>query len=233
MNVVVTGSTKGIGREIVKLFAANGANVAFCSSQKNNVENFKNEITKTNPNIDVVAFTADFSVKSEVESFAEKIKESWDVVDVLVNNAGIFKPGKLFEEEAGNLEQTINTNLYSAYYLTRALLPTIKQSAKGYIFNMASVAALKSYPNGGSYSISKHALLGFSRAIREELQEDNIGVCSISPGATLTDSWAGVDLPETRFIDAVDIAKMVWEIYCLSNRTVVEDIVIRPMLGDI
>jgi len=230
---VVTGSTRGIGREIVKLFASNGANVAFCSSRADNVENLKQEITQTYPNADIIAAVADMSKKNEVLDFANIVSAKWDAVDILVNNAGVFKPGKLIDEAEGTLEETINTNLYSAYYLTRALLPAIRKSNKGYIFNMTSVAATKAYPNGGSYAISKHALLGFSRGIREELKEENIAVCSLIPGATLTDSWAGVDMPVSRFIEAADIAKIVWDVYALSTRAVVEDIVIRPMLGDI
>ncbi|HRB92355.1 MAG TPA: SDR family NAD(P)-dependent oxidoreductase, partial [Chitinophagales bacterium] len=87
--------------------------------------------------------------------------------------------------------------------------------------------------NGGSYSISKFALLGFSKTLREELKSYNIKVTSILPGATLTDSWAGVDLPETRFSKAEDIADLVYAITQLSALSVVEELVIRPQLGDI
>ena len=89
------------------------------------------------------------------------------------------------------------------------------------------------YPQGGSYAISKFAMLGFSKCLREELKPHNIKVTAIMPGATLTDSWKGVELPEERFIPAEDIASIIYNTTLLSDRTVVEDIVIRPQLGDL
>ena len=145
----------------------------------------------------------------------------------------IFIPGKILEEDEGVLEQTIHTNLYSAYYLTRKLAPKMIAQKNGFIFNMCSVASLKAYENGGSYSISKFALLGFSKTLREELKQYKIKVTSILPGATLTDSWNGTELPESRFSKSEDIAALVYTITQLSAFSVVEDIVIRPQLGDI
>jgi len=103
----------------------------------------------------------------------------------------------------------------------------------GHIFNMCSIASITAYPNGGSYSISKFALLGFSKVLREELKDKNIKVTSIMPGATWSASWAGVDLPESRLMQATDIAKIVWSALEMSPSAVIEDIVIRPQLGDL
>ena len=128
------------------------------------------------------------------------------VPEVLVNNAGVFLPGMIETEVDGALEHMINTNLYSAYHLTRSLMPEMKRLKKGYIFNMCSIASIKAYANGGSYGISKFALYGMTKVLREELKEFNIKVTAVLPGATLTASWEGVDLPEERFIKVEDIA---------------------------
>src|SRR5699024_12021878 len=88
------------------------------------------------------------------------------------------------------------TNLHSAYHITRALLPKMKSLKTGHIINICSTASLSAYANGGSYSISKHALLGFSKNLREELKPFNIKVTAVCPGPTLTDSWAGFNVPE-------------------------------------
>jgi len=109
----------------------------------------------------------------------------------------------------------------------------MKREKKGHIFNICSVASLKSYPNGGSYGISKYALLGFSENLREELMPDNIKVTAICPGATYTNSWAGAGLPKERFIQVEDIANTLWSAYVLSEQAVVETIVIRPLKGDL
>jgi hypothetical protein len=103
----------------------------------------------------------------------------------------------------------------------------------GHIFNMCSIASLHAYANGGSYSISKFAMLGFSKSLREELKPHGVKVTSLMPGATLTDSWAGVDLPESRFMKAEDIAQLIFDVYNLSASTVIEEVVLRPVLGDI
>ena len=109
----------------------------------------------------------------------------------------------------------------------------MKSVKKGYIFNMCSIASLTAYANGGSYSISKFALYGMTKVLREELKKDNIKVTAVLPGATFTSSWAGVDLPEERFIKSEDVADLIWATYSLSDRTVVEDLLIRPQLGDL
>jgi short-subunit dehydrogenase len=109
----------------------------------------------------------------------------------------------------------------------------MKEIRRGHVFNMCSIASIKAYPNGGSYAISKFALLGFSKVLREELKEFNVRVTAVLPGATRTASWDGVDLPEDRFMRAEDVAETVFSAYSISERSVVEEIIIRPQLGDI
>ena len=166
-------------------------------------------------------------------AFAETLKTQWGEVDVLVNNAGVFVPGEIGQEEDGVLERLIETNLYSAYHFTRALLPMMVGKGRGHIFNMCSIASQIAYPNGGSYSISKFALLGFSKVLREELKPKGVKVTAILPGATWSNSWAGVDLPESRLMQASDIALAVWCAYQMSPSAVLEELVIRPQLGDL
>ena len=98
---------------------------------------------------------------------------------------------------------------------------------------MCSIASLNAYPNGGSYSISKFALLGFSKNLREELKTQGIKVTSIMPGGTWSDSWAGFEAPEERLMQARDIAEVVVSALRMSASAVVEDIVLRPQLGDL
>ena len=124
-------------------------------------------------------------------------------------------------------------NVYSAYHLTRAVLPTMIAAKTGHIFNICSIASLNAYANGGSYSITKFALLGFSKNLREELKPHGIKVTAASPGATLSASWDGFEIDPKRIMEAADIAKMVFAVSQLSPQAVVEDIVMRPQLGDL
>ena len=127
----------------------------------------------------------------------------------------------------------INANVYSAYHTTRGLAAEMITKRAGHIFNMCSIASIKAYPNGGSYAISKFALLGFSKCLREELKEFGIRVTAVIAGATKTASWEGTNLPDERFMKVEDIADTIYATYTLSDRSVIEEIIIRPQLGDI
>lgn len=220
--IVVTGGTKGIGRAIVDKFAKEGFIVLTCARTEEN--NFPENVH---------FFKADLSKKVEVLAFANFIQSTVNQVNILVNNTGFFLPGQIHNEEEGTLETMIETNLYSAYHLTRALIGEMIERKEGYIFNICSTASITAYTNGGSYCISKFAMLGMSKVLREELKPHHVRVTSILPGATLTNSWAGVELPAERFIAPEDIAQVVWTAYNLPDSTVLEEILLRPMLGDL
>lgn len=227
MNIVITGASRGIGKAVAVRFAMEGHSVIVCSREEHKL----NELRAQFPS--VITFVCDMSKKEEVHRFGDFVLQTFDKIDVLVNNAGVFLPGKIIEEDDNILEQTLKTNLFSAYYLTKKLIPKFIAQRNGYIINMCSVASIMAYGNGGSYSISKFALLGFSKSLREELKLHNIKVTAVLPGATLTDSWGGVDLPESRFSKPEDIADLIYSITQISKNSVVEELIIRPQLGDI
>lgn len=232
-NVVITGATKGIGRAITLAFAAAGYNVAICARNESDLIRFADELHHAYPKIRVIYQNCDVSDARQIAAFAEKVRQEMTVLDVLVNNAGIFLPGSVSEEEEGVLEKLFYTNVASAYHLTRALLPNMGQSEKPHIFNMCSIASIAAYANGGSYTITKFALLGFSKVLREELKPKNIKVTAILPGPTWSDSWQGTDLPRERFTDPNDVAAAILNTYHLGHNAVVEELIIRPQLGDI
>jgi len=232
MNIVITGASRGIGKAIAIAFIKKGWNLAICSLNKGSIQKAANELQSINPEAEIVAEAVDVREKASIFAFAQNIERKFSQIDVLVNNAGIFIPGSIHEEKDGIFENTMYTNLHSAYHLTRALLPKMKSLKTGHIINICSTASLSVYANGGSYSISKHALLGFSKNLREELKPFNIKVTAVCPGPTLTDSWAGFDGPAERLMAPEDVAKVVWNTHSLSHQTVVEDIVMRPIKGD-
>ena len=224
---IVTGGTKGIGRAIIHKFASEGFDIITCSRTRQELEHLQAD-NPTNLDFRVV----DMSDKAAVVAFGKYIADHYQRIDVLVNNAGVFVPGEIHTEAEGTLEKMIDTNLYSAYHLTRALVPQL-EAASGHIFNMCSTASFVPYVNGGSYCISKFALLGFSKVLREEMKTRGVRVTSIMPGATMSASWEGVDMPEERFMKASDVAEAVYGAYSMSDRTVIEEIVMRPQLGDL
>lgn len=231
--IVVTGGTKGIGRAIAERFAGEGFNIAVCARKADELENLKVDLTKKYPSGKFYTMVADMSDKKQVDAFAAFVRSIDQPADVLINNAGYFIPGSIATEKDGSLEDMMNANLYSAYHMTRGLITQMIARKTGHIFNMCSIASIKAYANGGSYAITKFALLGFSKCLREELKPVGIRVTAILPGATRTASWDGVDLPDERFMSVEDVAETVYAAYSLSQRSVVEEILIRPQLGDI
>lgn len=229
---VITSGTKGIGRATVERFYLEGFDIITNSRSAEDLLSLSEDLTADGQG-KVLTCPTDMSNKNEVISFAKFVKDQGRPVDVLINNTGLFIPGAIHEEDDGNLEKMIETNLYSAYHLTRALVGEMKDRKAGHIFTTGSIAGITAYPNGGSYSISKYALLGFTKCLREEMKEHGVRVTSILPGATYTASWEGVDIPQERFMKSEDIADAIYSCYALSDRTVVEEIVLRPQLGDI
>ena len=155
--IIITGATKGIGRAIAERFASEGFDLAVCARNTDDLKAMKTAFKAQFPKVKLHIKKADLSKKKQVMAFAEFVKKTWDKCDVLVNNAGVFLPGEITKEEDGVLESQIETNLYSAYHLTRAILPLVKKH--GLIINMCSIASFMAYPNGGSYSISKLSLI--------------------------------------------------------------------------
>ena len=231
--IVVTGGSQGIGRALIEKFVAAGFDVVTCSRHERELLEMKTEVEKSNAGSSVYIRKTDMSQKAQAEAFAAFVLSLGRPVDVLVNNAGYFLPGEISTEPDGNLESMIEANLYSAYRITRGLVASMRKSRSGHIFNMCSIASFEAYENGGSYAISKFALLGFSKCLREELKEEGIKVTAVMPGATKTRSWEGTHLPDTRFMKAADIADTVFSAYSLSPNSVVEEIILRPQLGDI
>jgi short-subunit dehydrogenase len=228
---VVTGGTKGIGLAICNILADKGFDLITCARHQDDLDTMQQNFSHRS--IRLETFRADLSQSDEVQAFADFIMNNTDRLEILVNNAGMFSPGEILQEPEGQLDIMIRTNLFSAYHLTRAVFRLMPDGNKPHIFNICSIASKIAYPNGGSYSISKFALLGFSKVLREEAKTKGIRVTALLPGATWSDSWKGVNLPESRLMPATDIAHLLWSAYALSASADVEEIVIRPQLGDL
>jgi short-subunit dehydrogenase len=233
MNVVITGVTKGIGRAIAEKFAAAGNAIIGCARNEMDLYKTMDELLSRYPDCSVKVRSVDVSDEKQVKQFGSWIIDAGLVPDILINNAGDFLPGSIYNEDEGTLKKMIEVNLFSAYHLTRSLLPAMMERKQGHIFNMCSIASLNAYANGGSYSISKFALLGFSKNLREELKPHNIKVTAICPGATMTASWEGAGIDPKRIMEVNDVAEIVFSCSKLSTMAVVEDIVMRPQLGDL
>lgn len=232
MNVVVTGASRGIGKAIAEKYAAAGHTLFLCARDAEKLKICAEEL-QTTYKIKVLHYSADLGSPQGAKGFGKWVCENANTIDILINNAGQFIPGNIYNEEDGTLEKMIGINLYSAYNVTRSLLKSMMKAGSGHIFNISSIAGLQAYPNGGAYSISKFALTGFSKNLREEMKGFNIKVTTVYPGAVYTSSWDGSGVEKSRIIEVEDIANMIFVCSKLSPQACVEDIVIRPQLGDL
>ena len=230
--VIITGASKGLGKAIAEKFAAAGHHLFLCSRNEQQLQATRQELQGkySNDNIEIMA--VDISHKENAVAFGNFCLQS-GTPDILVNNAGSFLPGSIHTEKENVFETMLAVNLHSAYHLTRTVLPAMMEAKNGHIFNMCSIASLDAYENGGSYSISKFALLGFNKNLRHELMQYNIKVTAVIPGAVYTDSWSGSGIDPARIMEANDVAALVYAASLLSPQACVEEIVLRPQLGDL
>lgn len=233
MNAVITGASRGIGKALAEIFALNGYNIFLCSRSEEKLWPAIEELKTKFPAVRIDGQALDLSDAVQCRLFGEWVLGQATTVDVLINNAGTFVQGEVSNEPEGSLSLMLNTNLNSAYNLTRSLLPRMENQGSGHIFNICSIAALAAYPGGGAYSISKSALLSFSRNLRFELRAKGVKVTAVIPGAVYTDSWKSTDVAEDRLMDATDVARMIFCCTQLSAKAVVEELVMRPQLGDL
>jgi short-subunit dehydrogenase len=240
MNIVITGASKGFGKAIAEVFAADkqGHTFFLCARNITELEATGKELQEHFPENKIYTKSCDVSDKTSLQEFVTWIHSYSTKVDILVNNAGIYLPGSAYGEDDGMLEKLMEVNLYSAYHLTRMILPGMINnpstgSGRGHIFNICSIASIIAYPNGGAYSISKFALYGFSKNLREEMKPHGIKVTHVLPGAAYTDSWSGSGIDPERIMEAADVAKMIHAAAQLSPQACVEEIILRPQLGDL
>lgn len=233
MNAIITGSTKGIGKAVLLKLAGEGWNVAATSRHIKELDILQAEVKTAYPASQCLIHQVDFSSKKETIAYGRMMMDTWPEIDLLVNNAGVFFPGTVHAEEDGVLESTLQLNLLSPYYLTRTILPSMVNRQKGHVINLCSIASIKAYPNGGAYTISKYALMGFSTSLREEMKPHGIKVTSVLPGATWSASWAGADFPLDRLMPPEDVAEAIVSCTRMGPSSVMEEIVIRPQLGDL
>jgi short-subunit dehydrogenase len=222
-----------LGRAFATEFAARGYDLVLSSRDGATLSAAVAGLSHQFPAIRIRSKAADLSDEAQTRELGRWVLDSGIDIDVLVNNAGQFIYGSVYDEEEGVLERLIAVNLYSAYRLTRALLPAMMTRKSGHIFNICSIASLQAYQHGGAYGISKYALAGFSANLREEMKPHGIKVTAVYPGAVYTDSWAGSGVDPHRIMEAADIARMVVAAAELSSRATVEEIVVRPQLGDL
>jgi short-subunit dehydrogenase len=231
--ILITGSTKGIGKAIAIRAAEERHSLILTARNADELAELKKEIQAKNHALAVDVFVSDLGSREGTLKLIRYMQDKHRDLDVLINNAGVFMPGLILDGSETDFEKMMEVNFYAAFHLTRGLLPAMIGREKGHIINICSIAGQDPYPRAGLYSITKFAMQGFSRCLRDELKDKGIKVTTVYPGATWSNSWAGADLPEDRIMQASDVAECVISSLRLSDSAVLEELVLRPQLGDL
>ena len=232
--VLITGASQGIGAEIAKTFATEmGAGVRLALVARNEKNLQRVAVACAKPGAEVATFTCDVSNETSVATMAIDVKRRFKVVDVLVNNAGKFLPTEFLTMSVADFDGLLNANLRSLFLVSRAIVPGMVKRGRGDVFNMSSIAGLDPYPGGAGYCAAKFGVTGLSKVMREELKTKGVRVTTVYPGATVSPSWDGSGADPRRMMPTADVARAFYDVYRLSRRTVVEDIVLRPIGGDL
>jgi NAD(P)-dependent dehydrogenase (short-subunit alcohol dehydrogenase family) len=231
--ILITGASQGIGAAIAKVFANElpGCRLALVARSEKNLRAVAKACLKLGANAEI--FPGDVSVEADVEAIARAVGSHFGMVDVLINNAGVFRAAPFAETSVKDFDELIAANLRSVFLMSRAFVPAMAKRGRGDVFNMSSIAGLGAYPNSAAYCAAKFGVTGLSKVLREELREKGVRVCCVHPGATWSPSWSSSGVKAERIMPAEDVARAFFDVYRLGRRTVVEEIVLRPQLGDL
>lgn len=200
---VVSGAGKGIGSAITRTLAANGYTVIACARTRTDLESLQLDYSN------VIPFDADLSTAHGVESLVHYIKQYCGTPQVVVNNLGVFAVDTILGTTTELLEQQMQVNFWSTYRLTMPFVQSMAERGSGHIINICSIASIEAVPYASSYSISKHAQLGFSRVLQSDLKDKGVFVTSVIPGNVDTPSWDGSGADRSNFIKPQQIADLV------------------------
>ena len=229
----VTGASTGIGKAIAKKFSSKGCTVVITARSKSRLDDIVNEIKLTGR--EASAFVCDVSSERSVFSTAKKIQEKYGTIDLLINNAGATVFKSFLDTATKDYDDVIDTNLKGPFLCMKAVLPQMIKKKTGSIINILSVAANTTFENSSVYSASKAGMQAMASCIRKEVRKHNIKICNIYPGAVETDMW---DIKarqqfRNRMMTPANIGEIVFDVYNKPERLMIEDLVVRPVRGDI
>jgi 3-oxoacyl-[acyl-carrier protein] reductase len=226
---LVTGATHGIGRATAFALGRSGYRVGVCARTAAKVESLVAELRAAG--IEAAGRAADVADPVQVTSVVEHVSKALGEIGVLVNNAGVLIARPIEELTLEDWDATMATNLRGLFLMTRAVLPPMRARGHGDIVNVASLAARNGFAGGSAYVASKHAVLGFGRALMLELRKEGIRVITVCPGSV--DTGLLHDQPmlksdPARILQPEDVAETILHSLRLPERALVSEVDIRP-----
>lgn len=227
--VIITGGSKGIGFSIAKVFARQTDRpIVLIARNTDELESARKQLMSEGA-ADVHILSLDITDGKAVSAVDFSVYKA----GILINNAGSFLFKPLKDTSAGEFEQQFSINTKGAFHVTSSVLPYLLENERALIVNICSVGALKGQKDSGAYSMSKHAILGYTRSLRKELMKSNVAVTAINLGQTYSTSWEEVDINPHKLIDPEDAGRLILALSELSNRSVAEEIILAPQGGEV
>lgn len=231
--ILITGASQGIGAAIARVFAreVKGARLALVARNARNLAAVAKACAKAGATVET--YPCDVADEGAVEALHAAVTKRFGGVDVLINNAGVYEGAPLVETKTADFDRIVAANLRSAFLVTKAFVPAMTAKKRGDVFFMSSIAGLGAYPNSAAYCAAKFGVTGLAAVLRAETKAQGVRVCCVHPGATWSPSWSASGVAEERIMPAEDVARAFLDVYRLGRNTVVEEIVLRPQLGDL
>ncbi len=236
-HILITGAGKGIGRAIALEFAArNGKNfkpeLFLVSRTASDLAAIRKICEKAGVPCEVLA--GDLASSKTIDKVYAEATKKFGKVDCLINNAGVGTFADIEDLTEKDYDHVMNTNLKSVFLITRKVFETMRKKKSGHLYFITSTAAEKPYDGGALYCMSKFGQKGFVEVMRLAARKCNVRVTNVMPGPVETPMWGELG-PKMRhrMMQPEDIAKAVVDSYLLPERTVVEEIVLRPVGGDL
>jgi len=232
--VWITGGTSGIGLAAAKAFAEKG----YCVAVSGRDEAKLNAAVSMLEELDaeVIGTITDMSKSDDIAIAIDEITKSFgSSPDILINNAGISPWSTFSETTTEEFDAAMNINVIGYFLAAKAVIPGMLEKGSGDIVQVLSIASKKAFKNGAAYNTNKHAALGMTDSMREDLRGKNIRVISVFPGATETPLWGEAEREKfhEKMMQPEDIAQAIMATLELPRRAAVEEIVIRPIGGDL
>ncbi|MDJ0662158.1 MAG: SDR family oxidoreductase [Crocosphaera sp.] len=232
-NAIVTGASSGIGKATALAFAKAGINVALVSRSPDLLQTVTQACTQQG--VKAKPYVMDLSEVTKIPAMIKDIVADFGDIDIIVNNAGMGYTNLLRETPLADWQQVINLNLTSVFQCVQGVLPQMRERKKGTIINVASIAATQAFPEWGAYSVSKAALLSFSKVLAVEERSHGIRVVTISPGAVNTSIWdtdtVQADFERSAMLTPDLVAQTILQAALLPAEAVIEDLTLLPSAG--